>query len=217
MMRQNFSRSARNALALATVLQASAVPATIAADQAQWADAKEIAYRITGEFDGRFPLGTTGDAHATDRVEIEFTTNADGDLQGDVTIRNFKSAVSDPQPVPKGCRAPELKGEIEFYTLRSLECMACSPEIAAYADPEESGAASKNMTMSVVKSEREYPDMLVGAACTGKLAVAAHTQKDGDMFTVPARGELMVAPEPGKIVVQNQGWTWTYQATPIGT
>lgn len=205
----------------------SSVPA--AADpRTRWLDARLIEYKITGEYDGRFSLNATGDAHATDRVEIDFTTNAEGDLQGEVTIRNFKSAVSDLQPVPAGCRAPELHGEVEFYTLVSFTCMACNETIAAYADPEESNAASKNMTMSVAESEREYPAMVVGASCTGKLSVPAHTDTDGEMVTIPGRGEYMMDPgqlntnerqldpEAGTITVQKSGWTWTYQATPVG-
>lgn len=204
--------------------------ATIAADpQARWLEAQQIEYKITGEYDGRFLLDATGDAHATDRVEIEFITNADGDLQGDVTIRNFKSAVSDLQPVPAGCRKPELHGELEFYTLISFVCMACNPTIAAYADPEESGAASKNMTMSVAESERQFPEMVLGASCTGKRSVAAHTDSDGEMVSVPTRGEYMMDPsllnsaerkldpKAGAITERKSGWTWTYRATPIGS
>lgn len=206
-----------------------ALSVAAAADpQTRWLEARQIQYKITGEYDGRFLLDATGDAHATDRVEIEFTTNADGDLQGDVTIRNFKSEVADLQPLPVGCRKPELHGEVEFYTLKSFQCMACNESIAAYADPEESGAASKNMTMSAAESERTFPDMVVGASCAGKRSVAAHTDSDGEMVSIPGRGEFMMDPSllnsaerkldpaTGAIIEQKSGWTWTYLATPIG-
>ena len=201
--------------------------AAVADTKTRWLAARQIEYKITGEYDGRFPLGNAGDAHAEDRVEIEFVTNVDGDLQGEVTIRNYKSVVSDPQPLPAGCRMPEIHGEIEFYTLVSFDCMACNETIAAYADPEESDAASKNMTMAVAESERAYPDMVVGASCTGKLSVPAHTDADGEMVSVPTLGEYMMDPsqlntnerrldpELGAIIVRKSGWTWTYQATPV--
>ncbi|MCP5149038.1 MAG: hypothetical protein H6986_13070 [Pseudomonadales bacterium] len=38
--------------------------ATAATPDTRWLDARQIEYRITGEYDGQFLLDATGDAHA---------------------------------------------------------------------------------------------------------------------------------------------------------
>ena len=194
----------------------------------RWYNARQIHYTITGIFDGRSIVDISGDAHFTDRVEIEFVTTADGVLVGEVSIRNFPSEISDIKASEPGCNPPELQGPMEFYTVKAFECMACNAEMAPYAEPDPDGNIPAQMApSSVILWERQFPAMVVNQVCKDKLNKAARTENSGDMFYVPGIGDFLmnpsqvkpekvqVNPEAGVLVNKDGGWTWTYEGVPI--
>lgn len=180
-----------------------------AMDKQKWYDAKEIHYKITGEFNDRVSAGMSGSAQVTDRVVIEMTTDMNSTLIGDIKIENFPSTITDLQPAEKGCLPPELLGEYEHYTLTSIESMA-----------------EGNMQVSGANSVRKYPDMIISEFCTDRGKGEARTEENSEQFFLPMSGQFLmdpadfnsadrsVDPETGTLKISDKGWTWTYQATP---
>ncbi len=202
--------NSKSVMCLSVVLALGLASVVSAATDADWFDAKSIQYNIVGVFDGRVGLGGDGYVHVTDRVEVDLTTDPSLVLQGKITIRNFPSVVSDPQPVAPGCRVPELAGPFEFYTLQSVESLA-----------------EDQMMVAGAHSVRDYPSMVVQAGCVGKRSVAAHQTQDDDEFSVPGVGQFLMDPaqvnsatvkldkQSRTLTVRNGDWTWTYHATPL--
>jgi hypothetical protein len=175
------------------------VMATRSPQQDRWQKAREVRYKIVGEYAGRWPLDPTGDAQVRDRVVVEFVVGAtDGRLKDKPAIRNEPSEVGDLQPQPKGCRRPELKGKFEFYTLEAIEPLSPGGPLVPYA---------------TVRFSRNYPDMIVASVCTGPRAVAARSEQQARQLMIPTQGQFLQQ-KTDTIVVQELGWTWTYEATP---
>jgi len=167
----------------------------------RWTNAREIHYRIIGEYKGSPALDPTAEAYVQDRVQIEFTLNAkDGKLvdKDSVAIRNQASELRDLQANPKGCLVPQLKGHFEFYTLEAVAPLL------------EGGPLWPTMTVSF---RREFPAMTVANACIGKKSQAAHVDREQRTMMVPVSSQFLQQ-KSDRIVVKDLGWTWTYEVTP---
>jgi len=189
------SREEKDAM-LERKLKAMAPPS---AQDERWSKAREIRYRIVGEFDGRWPLDPTGDAQARDRVQIEFVLDATtGRIKDNVAVRNEATDVRDLQPQPKGCRVPELHGKFELYTLEAIAPLSADGPLWPSA---------------VVKFSRQYPAMTAAAVCTGKRSVAARTEQEARQLRVPTPSEFRRS-KSDQMTLKELGWTWTYEAIP---
>lgn len=165
----------------------------------KWLKAREIYYRIVGEYADRTSLDTHGDARVTDRVEIEFVLDPRTLMhKGDIVIRNERSQIEDVQPGIKGCRAPTLHGPFEFYTLEAVEPLVPGGPLGPLAQ---------------VRFVREYPSMTVAHVCTASRRVEARTERETRPLRIPLTGEFLQR-KADTIVVKELGWTWTYRATP---
>ncbi|MDZ4729265.1 MAG: hypothetical protein SH820_04915 [Xanthomonadales bacterium] len=94
-------------IAFCSVLLVFVSPLAFATENPErWYDAKEIHFTITGTFDGRYILDSSGDTPFTDQIEIDFVTTADSQLVGEVPIRNFSSEISDIKASEPGRNPP---------------------------------------------------------------------------------------------------------------
>jgi hypothetical protein len=170
---------------------------------AQYSDL--VRYSVTGVYQGRTNVSADPNwmafADVGDRVDMQFDWQvSEARLVGTVSLQNHTATLANPRNPEAKCAPPTIDGPFE-YELRGVE--------------QGIGA---NLRLHL---QTRFPPVQVHQFCTGALkAIAAKTSSGQMEFMVPPPTMLTMQLPPGgnvtrsadgkSMVLQHQGWRWTF-------